>query len=146
MWADTLLVAEKAHLIRVLAWALICVLVGTAVVAVLAVRHRSSALLRAFAIQTIGWGVLEATVAAVALKGLAQRDLTSAAQLDHHLWFETGLDVGCIAIGVTVALMTYGYTHGRRLGGVGAGLGIIVQGTVLLLLDARFLAIVNRFV
>ena len=146
MWADTLLAAERAHLMRVIVWALTCVLAGTAVMAVLAVRRFSSALLRAFAIQTIGWGVFEATVAAVALSSLVPRDLSAAASLDQHLWFETGLDVGCIAIGITLALTTYGYTHGRRLGGVGAGLGIIVQGAVLLALDARFLALVNRFV
>jgi hypothetical protein len=146
MWADTLQAAEKAHLMRVLVWALFCVLTGTAVLAVFAVRRWSSALSSAFAIQTIGWGVFEATVALVALVGLAPRDLSAAARLDQHLWFETGLDVGLIAIGVTLALTTYGLTQGRRLGGVGAGLGIIVQGAVLLVLDAHFLALVNRFV
>jgi hypothetical protein len=146
MWADTLLAAEKAHLTRIVVWALICVLTGTAVLALLAVRRWSSMLLRAFAIQTIGWGVFEAAVAAIALRRLTPRDLSAAAQLDQHLWFETGLDVGLIAIGVTLALTTYGLLHGRRLGGVGAGLGIIVQGAVLLAIDARFLALVNRFV
>jgi hypothetical protein len=146
MWADTLLAAEKAHLMRVLVWALTSVLAGTAVLAVLAVRRWRSALLSAFAIQTIGWGVFEAAVASVALLGLVPRDLSAAAQLDHHLWLETGLDMGCIAIGLTLALTTYGYTRGRRLGGVGAGLGIIVQGAVLLVLDTRFLALVNAFI
>jgi hypothetical protein len=146
MWADTLLAAEKVHLMRVLVWALTCVLAGTAVLAVLAVRRWSSALLRGFAVQTIAWGVFEATVACVALAGLVPRDLGAAARLDQHLWFDSGLDVGFIAIGVTLALTTYGYTRGRRLGGVGAGLGIIVQGAVLLALDANFLALVDRFV
>jgi hypothetical protein len=146
MWADTLLAAEKAHLMRVLVWALTSVLAGTAVLAVLVVRRWRSALLSAFAIQTIGWGVFEAVVAIVALLGLVPRDLSAATQLDQHLRVETGLDMGCIAIGVTLALTTYGLTHGRRLGGVGAGLGIIVQGAVLLALDTRFLALVNRFV
>jgi hypothetical protein len=146
MWADTLLAAEKAHLTRIVVWALTCVLTGTAVLAVLAVRRWSSALLRAFAIQTIGWGVFEVTIAAIALQRLAPRDLSAAAQLDQHLWFESGLDVGLIAIGVTLALTTYRWSHGRRLSGIGAGLGIIVQGAVLLALDARFLALVNRFV
>ena len=131
---------------RVLVWALVCVLTGTALLAVFSVRRWRSSLSSAFAIQTIGWGVFEATVALVALVGLAPRDLSAAARLDQHLWFETGLDVGLIAIGVTLALTTYGLTQGRRLGGVGAGLGIIVQGVVLLVLDARFLALVNRFV
>jgi hypothetical protein len=146
MWADTLLAAERAHLMRILVWALTCVLAGTAVLAAVAVRRWSSALLSVFAIQTIGFGVFEATVAAVALSGLVPRDLGAATRLDQHLWFETGLDVGCIALGVTLVLTTLGLTHGRRLGGVGAGLGIIVQGAVLLALDARFLAIVNGFV
>jgi len=131
---------------RILVWALTCVLAGTGVLAVLAVRRWSSALLSAFAIQTIAFGVFEATVAAVALSGLVPRDLSAATRLDQHLWFETGLDVGCIAVGVAVVLTTVGWTHGRRLGGVGAGLGIIVQGAALLALDARFLAIVSRFI
>ena len=131
---------------RVVVWALTCVLAGTAVLAVVAVRRWRSELLSGFAIQTIGWGVFEATVALVALARLAPRDMSAAARLDQHLWFETGLDVGLIAIGVTLALTTYGLTQGRRLGGVGAGLGIIVQGAVLLVLDARFLALVNGFV
>lgn len=146
MWADTLLAAEKAHLMRVLVWALACVLAGTAVLAVLAVRRWSSALLSAFAIQTIGWGVFEAMVTIVALVRLVPRDSSAATRLDHHLWFESGLDVGCMAMGLMLVLATYGLTRGRRLGGVGAGLGIIVQGAVLLALDARFLALVNRFV
>jgi hypothetical protein len=146
MWADTLLAAEKAHLMHVLVWALICILAGTAMLAVLVIRRWRSALSSGFAILTIAFGVFEATVASVALLGLAPRDLSAAARLDQHLWFETGLDVGLIAIGVTLVLTTYGLTQGRRLGGVGAGLGIIVQGAVLLALDARFLALVNRFV
>ena len=141
-----MLAAEKAHLVRVLLWALMSVLTGTAVLALLAVRRSTSDLLSGFAVQIIGWGVFEATVALVALVGLVPRDLSAAARLDQHLWFETGLDVGLIAIGVTLALTTYGWTQGRRLGGVGAGLGIIVQGAVLLVFDARFLAMVNRFV
>ncbi len=131
---------------RILVWALTCVLAGTGVLAVLAVRRWSSALLSVFAIQTIGFGVFEATVAVVALSGLVPRDLSAAMRLDQHLWLETGLDVGCIALGVTLVLATLGLTHGRRLGGVGAGLGIIVQGAALLALDARFLAIVNGFI
>lgn len=131
---------------RVLIWALLCILTATALLAILAVRRWRSALLSGFAILTIAFGVFEATVAAVALAGLVPRDLNAATRLDQHLWLETGLDVGLIAIGVTLALTTYGLTRGRRLGSVGAGLGIIVQGAVLLALDARFLALVNRFV
>lgn len=131
---------------RVLIWALASVLAGTTVVATLTVRRWSSALLSGFAILTIAFGVFEATVAAIALSGLGPRDLSAAVRLGQHLWFETGLDVGLIAMGVTLAFTTYGLTRGRRLGGVGAGLGIIVQGAVLLALDARFLALVNRFV
>jgi hypothetical protein len=146
MWADTLLLAEKAHLIRVIVWAFTSVLAGTGVLAVLAIRRARSALLSAFALVTIAWGMFEATVGLVAMLGLVPRDLSAAAQLDRHLWFETGLDVGCIAAGATLALTTVGLTRGRRLGGVGAGLGIIVQGIVLLALDARFLSLVNGYV
>jgi hypothetical protein len=146
MWADTLLFAERAHLMRVIVWALISIVAGTAVIAGLAVRRARSPLLSAFAIQTMAWGAFEATAAMIALAGLVPRDLSAAAQLDQHLWLETGLDMGCIAVGATLALATVGLTHGRRLGGVGAGIGIIVQGAVLLALDARFVMLVNAYV
>jgi hypothetical protein len=146
MWADTLLLAEKAHLIRVIVWALASILAGTAVLAALAIRRARSALLSAFALQSVAWGIFEATIAAVALAGLVPRDLSAAAQLDRHLWFETGLDVGCIVVGATMAITTWVLTHGKKLGGVGAGLGIIVQGAALLALDARFVIFLNQYV
>jgi hypothetical protein len=146
MVPDPLLLAERAHLVRLIVWALTCVVAGTAVVAVLAVRRTRSPLLSGFAIQTMAWGVLEAAIALVALARLAPRDLVAIMQLDRHLWLESGLDVGCIAAGATLALTTLGLAHGKRLGGVGAGLGIIVQGAVLLALDVRFVMFVNAYV
>jgi hypothetical protein len=105
-----------------------------------------SALLSAFALTTMAGGLFEGTVALVSLGGLVPRDLGAAAQLDRHLWFETGLDVGCVAVGVTLALACWGVAHGKRLGGVGAGVGIIVQGAAMLALDARFVLMINSYI
>jgi hypothetical protein len=44
--------------------------------------------------------------------------------------------VGYVAVGVTLALT--GWVVGRRLGAVGAGAGVVVQGAALFLLDWLF--------
>lgn len=142
MWSDTLLLAERAHLVRLLMWGAASVVLGSAIFALLAARRVSSALLANFAIQTAAWGAIGLALAAHAWRGLAPRDVTGAASLDRLLWLNTGLDVGYVAVGLT--LVATGWTLGRRLALVGAGLGVIVQGAALLLLDARFIAIIRR--
>jgi hypothetical protein len=70
------------------------------------------------------------------------RDADGAARLDRLLWLNTGLDVGYVAVGLTLAIA--GWSLGRRLGAVGAGLGVVVQGMALLALDVRFISILTR--
>jgi hypothetical protein len=142
MWSDTLLLAERAHLVRLLAWGAASVLLGSALLAYLAARRASSPLLANFAIQTAAWGTIELALAALAWRDLAPRDVTAATRLDHLLWLTAGLDIGYVAVGAT--LVVTGWALGRRLGLVGAGLGVIVQGAALLLLDARFITILRR--
>jgi len=142
MWSDTLLLAERAHLVRLLLWGAASVLTGTAVLAVLAARRAQSPLLMHFAVQTAAWGAIDLGLAALAWRGLAMRDLAGATHLDRMLWLNCGLDVGYIAVGVTLAWV--GLALGRRLGLMGAGLGVIVQGLALLALDARFIAVLSR--
>ncbi len=134
---------------RLALWALISIVAGTAVLASLAVLRRRqghSPLLQGFAFQTLAWGAVELAVAARRLHGLALRDLGAAARLSRLLWLESGLDIGFAAAGLTLVLATVVLTQGRRAGGIGAGLGIIVQGTALLALHARFIAVVNQYV
>lgn len=142
MWADTLQLAEHAHLLRVLVWAAASVLAGTALLAWMRAGERGSALLRHFAIQAVAWGSVDAVLAAGLLTRLAPRDVASATRLDRFLWLNIGLDGGYVLVGVTLAAI--GWRMGRRLGLVGAGMGVIVQGGALLLLDLVLAARISR--
>jgi sulfite exporter TauE/SafE len=90
----------------------------------------------------VAWGAIDLVLAALAWRGLAERDVVGATKLDRLLWLNTGLNIGYIAVGVTLAVV--GWQLGRRLGLVGAGLGVTVQGLALLVLDAHFLGVINR--
>ncbi len=57
------------------------------------------------------------------------------------LWFNTGLDAGYMAVGLTLALTAWRW--GARAGGIGAGIGIIVQGAALFLLDLRLILLIG---
>ena len=142
MWADTLQAAEHAHLVRLLVWAAASVLAGTAVLAWMRAGARHSPLLRHFAIQAVAWGAVNAMLAAGLMARLAPRDVASATRLDRFLWLNIGLDSGYILVGVT--LVALGWRMGRRLGLVGAGMGVIVQGGALALLDLILAARISR--
>jgi hypothetical protein len=138
MWADTFLAMERGHLLRVGAWGAACVLVGTLLLALLAVRRRRPPLLFHFALQTALWGAIDLAIAGVGLRGLALRDYTAATRFERLLWLNLGLEIGYVAVGVTLALT--GWALGRRLAPVGAGLGVAIQGAALIALDAIILA------
>ena len=138
MFADTFLALERAHLLRLAAWGAACLLLGTALFATLAARRVETPLLRHFAIQTAAWGAIDLAFAAWGWRGLRLRDHDGAASLERFLWLNLGLDVGYVGVGATLALT--GWLLGRRLGAVGAGLGVVLQGLALLALDALFAA------
>ncbi|MDB4907003.1 MAG: hypothetical protein JWO05_1787 [Gemmatimonadetes bacterium] len=142
MWSDALLHAERLHLLRLTVWGVACVVVGTSLFAMLAVRRLHSPLLRHFAMQSAAWGAIDLAIATWSRSQLQLRDLASATQLDRLLWLNAGLDVGYVIAGVTLACT--GWILGKRLGAVGAGLGVTVQGVALLVLDARFMTQVVR--
>lgn len=133
MWADSLLAAERAHLARLALWAMTSLLAGTAVVAILRLRGLASPLLRHFALQMVAWGAVDLLLVWAARRGLELRDAGAARSLERFLWLNNGLDLGYVAVGVTLAVA--GWTFGRRLGAVGAGTGIVIQGLALLILD-----------
>lgn len=141
MWSDTLLALERAHLLRLALWGGASVLVGSLVLALLvllAARGRAAAspLPRHFAVQTAAWGAIDLAIVAWAWPRLALRDHAGALDLDRFLWLNLGLDAGYVGVGLTLAASAW--VLGRRLGGVGAGLGIVLQGLALFALDLVF--------
>ena len=142
MFADTLLRAEQLHLFRLLVWGGGSVVIGTLVFAVLAWRRPATTMLRHFAGQMIAWGVLEIAYVAVAWQGLGLRDVSGATRLDRLLWLNLGLDLGAVAVGVTIAML--GWHNGRRLGLLGTGVGVIVQAVALFLINAQLAALISR--
>jgi hypothetical protein len=99
-------------------------------------------LLKSFAIQTAAWGILIGGVAGIWWNAVALRDLAGAARLERTLWLTMGLDIGCLAVGVVLAVTAW--LSSRRLGGVGAGTAIAIQGLALLVLDMQFANTVSR--
>ena len=142
MWADTLQDAERAHLLRLLLWAAVSVLAGTGVLAWLRAGGRRSDLLNHFAIQTATWGAVIAGISAWLLPHLAPRDIAGATRLDRLLWLCVGLDTGAIVVGLTLGAV--GLRLGRQMKLVGAGMGVVVQGCALTLLDLMLATQVSR--
>jgi len=142
MWADTLLAVERAHLIRLIVWGGASLLAGTALLGLLRVRGHRSALLDHFGIQTAAWGGIELAFAMGRLHQLEIRDVAGATRLDRILWLSIGLDVGCVLVGIT--LLVLGWRLARRMGLVGAGLAVIVQGLALALLDLVLAGQISR--
>jgi hypothetical protein len=138
VFADTLLQFERDYLIRLAVWAHISVLSGALLLLWLVRRREPSPLLFHFAVQTAVWGAFAVALAGFQWHGLALRDLAGATRLDHLLWLVIGLDAGGVGVGATLAVT--GWHAGRRLGIVGAGLGVIVQAAALFVLDARLLS------
>ena len=144
MWSDTFLLYERAHLQRLLLWGATSAVCGLVLLAITRRTRLRSSLLFHFGLQTAAWGLIDLVLAGNAWWALALRDLQSATQLDRFLWLNVGLDVGYIATGATLAVTAW--LLGRRAGGIGAGIAILTQGVGLLLLDVRFLSLIDRFV
>jgi hypothetical protein len=133
MWADVLLSLERAHLLRLALWGGGSLLLGTAVLAWVMLRRPPSPLLQHFAVQTAAWGAVDLAICLWGWQGLALRDLDGATALVNFLWLNVGLDAGYAGVGLALALC--GWRLGRRLGLVGAGIGVVVQGLALALFD-----------
>ena len=142
MWADTLLALERAHLLRLVVWGCASLLVGSALLALLRVRGLRSSLLDHFGIQTALWGVIDLALALFGLNDLELRDLDGATRLDRFLWLNVGLDAGYVMVGLT--LLVLGWRAPRRLGLVGAGLAVVVQGSALAFLDLLLAGQISR--
>jgi hypothetical protein len=144
MWSDTLLAAERSHLIRLVIWAITSITLGTALLAFITLRRLAAPILQWFATQALAWGVVESVVAVMSWRSLTMRDVSAATRLDRLTWLYAGLDVGVIGVGITLAVTAWVY--GRRLGLLGAGLGVVVQGLGLLVLNLTFAALLARLI
>ncbi len=141
-WADTLLDVERLHVLKLLVWAALSVGVGTAMIALVRVRRFGSTLLTQFAIQSVAWGLIELVVATGMRRGLQLRDLAGAVSLDRFVWLNIGLDLSSIAVGVT--LVVVGWRLERRLGLIGAGAGVVMQGCALTLFHLQLASAIVR--
>jgi hypothetical protein len=103
---------------------------------------RRSTLLGNFAVQTSVWGAVELGVALLSYQRLALRDLSAATRLDRAIWLNTGLAAGCVLS--ALVLIVAGWKLGRRLDVVGAGIGIVVQGCALALLELLLASQITR--
>jgi hypothetical protein len=99
-------------------------------------------LLTNFAIQTGVWGIVIGGIAGVWWNVIGLRDVAAAARLERVLWLTMGLDIGCVAVGAVLAITAW--VPSRRLGSVGAGTAIAIQGLALLVLDMQFANTVSR--
>ncbi len=133
---------ERLHLLKLTIWGAMSIAVGTVLLSTLRATRNSSALLFHFGVQTAAWGAVDLALVFWARSRIALRDLAGAIALDRFVWLNVGLDVGYVAVGVTLALT--GWALGRRLGLVGAGLGVIVQGLALVVLDLQLAAAILR--
>lgn len=141
MWADSLLALERGHLVRLALWGVGSVLLGTLLFAGMSLRRVKAPLLAHFAIQTAAWGAVDLGLCLWAWRGLALRNYAGAQQLVSFLWLNTGLDAGYVMLGATLAIA--GWRMGPRPAAIGAGIGIILQGIALLLLDVRLIALIG---
>lgn len=137
MFADSVMQLERAYLERLIMWGGVSIIAGTAVMAMLAVWHTRSPLLKHFALQNLLWGIGAFVVGAIRWRSIPLRDLTSATRLDQLLWFNAGLDVGIAAVGV--ALTVAALKLGPRQGLAGAALALVVQGAALFAIHGRLM-------
>ena len=72
------------------------------------------------------------------------RDVSAATRLDRLTWLHVGLDAGIVGIGIVLAIAAWMF--GRRVALVGAGLGIVVQGLGLLVLNLTFASVIARLI
>ena len=133
MWADTLQSFERQHLLRLIAWGGASALIGTLLLLLLSLRRIKAPLATQFAVQCAVWGAIDLMWGAFAYRDVPLRDYEGAASLARLLWMAIGLEAGGVLAGITLAIG--GWMYVKRLGTVGAGIGVVVQAGALVILD-----------
>ena len=144
MWSDTLLAAERAHLVQLALWGASSAILGTMLLAGVTIRRIVAPIIHWFAIHALVWGAAELILALVRWRTLVMRDVSAATRLDRFTWLNAGLDAGIVGVGLAIAV--FAWMQGRRLGAVGAGLGILVQGLGLLVINLTFATMLARLI
>lgn len=122
------------HLIRLGIWALFSIILG--IVILLAKRQNLAA--QHFSVQFIVWGLIDGIIVLFGLGDSSRPDLVAAIKLREFLWLNEGLDIGYVAVGITLIIIgRWSKVNSASL--VGAGLGVAIQGFLLLLLDGVLL-------
>lgn len=142
MYADTLLRGEQFHLLHVMVWGASNVLAGLAVMLLLARYASAAAALRSFGIAVLVLGLVEMAGGFWRYRGVALRDYSGAVELDRMVWFEAGILLGALAVGLTVAVTAWRY--GRRLGPVGVGVAVATHAAALLVLQMQLAQVIVR--
>jgi hypothetical protein len=133
MWADTLQALEQQHYVRLMAWGAASVLIGALLLLSLRLAKVRAPLASHFATQCAIWGAGSLLWGWYASQDVPLRDFDAAASLSRELWVAIALEAGGIVIGLTFAW--FGYSFGKRIGGIGTGIGIATQAGALLFLD-----------
>ncbi len=131
-FADTIMALEQAHLNRLAGWGVASAIAGVVLLLVVWRQRMAMPMPFHFALQTLLWGGVELVLAGGGFRALVLRDHAGAVSLDRMLWLNTGLASGYAMVGI--ALVLVGWLMGRRLGLIGAGIAVTVQGLTLVLL------------
>lgn len=126
---------------RLSVWAVASMLAG-GVAWMWSSRAISPAFWRHAGIQSIAWGLVDLALVLLAWHGVEPRDVAGAIALDRALWLNIGLDLGYAMVGATLCIV--GWRVPRRLGLVGAGATVVLQGLALAILDAVLSAAIVR--
>ena len=132
--------AQAAHLWRVGAWGATSLVAGATILVTSDAEQAAGR--RAFALQSAAWGAINLGIAAVGLAAGPPETttmLTDALAAEERygdiLWINTGLNVGYIAVGATLYAVGARAGVGRAQEWKGHGLGVVMQGVGLLVLD-----------
>jgi len=139
VWSsDTLFALEQRHLAQLALWSGASFALGMLLLVLLRACRAEAPLVTHFALQMTLWGAGELLLTALWWRELAARDFAGAVRLTSYLRLAIGAEVGCLALGATLAVA--GWTLTRKLAVLGAGAAVVVQCAALLALDTWLLA------
>jgi hypothetical protein len=150
MWSDVVFQIERVHLLRLLLWAAMSTVAGTALLVLSVALGRGSAMLRRFASVCTLFGAVELLASIAAYRRLGLRDLAGATRLERLAWLQLGLFIGLAAVGVTTwavgrsVCSRAGAPREMALPSVGGGVAIALHGVALATLELLLLAALSR--